>query len=179
MAKRVLRSFGRVNILTFSELQTVCFEAANLVNERPIGRNQTSPDDGTYLCPNELLLGRATSRIPSGPFRETANPNHRHEFVQKIIDAFWKKWIRDHFPSLIVQQKWHTAQRDLMVGDVVLIQDSNQVRGNWKLGRVSKVKPGNDGKVRNVEVQYKNPKSGEPINKYGGQDYVTVERLVH
>lgn len=27
------------SILTFSELQTVCFEAANLVNERPIGRN--------------------------------------------------------------------------------------------------------------------------------------------
>ena len=65
------------------------------------------------------------------------------------------------------------------MGDVVLIQDSNQVRGNWRLGRVSKVKPGNDGKVRNVEVQYKNPKSGERINKYGGQDYVTaVHRLV-
>lgn len=38
--------------LGFSELQTVCYEAANLVNERP--------DDGSYLCPNDLLLGRAT-----------------------------------------------------------------------------------------------------------------------
>ena len=177
--KKALMAAIRDNILTFTELQTVCFEAANLVNERPSGRNPTSPDDGTYLCPNDLLLGRATSRIPSGPFRETANPNHRHEFVQKIIDAFWKKWIRDHFPSFIVQRKWHTAQRDLMVGDVVLIQDSNQVRENWSLGKVAKAKPGNDGKVRNVEVQYKNPKSGEPINKYGDQDYVTVERLVH
>ncbi|CAB4027198.1 uncharacterized protein LOC110248610 [Paramuricea clavata] len=115
------------NILTFSKLQTVCFEEANLVNERSIGRNLTLPDNGTYLCPNDLLLGRATSRIPSGPFLETANPNHRHKFVQKIIDTFWKKWIRDHFPSLI-EQKWHTAQRDLMVGDVVLIQDSNEVK---------------------------------------------------
>jgi hypothetical protein len=49
--------------------------------------------------------------------------------------------------------------------------------GNWRLGRVSKVKPGNGGKVRKVEVQHKNPKSGEPINKYGGQDYVTVEPI--
>ena len=79
---------------------------------------------------------------------------HRHEFVQKIVDALWKKWTRDHFPSLIVQQKWHTAQWNLMVGDIVLIQDSNQVRDNWKLCRVSKVKQGDDGKVRNVEVQY-------------------------
>ena len=29
-----------------SELQTVCYEAANLVNERPIGRHPTSPEDG-------------------------------------------------------------------------------------------------------------------------------------
>ena len=113
--------------------------------------NWTKPDITTgwnlYLCPNDLLLGRLTSRVPSGPFRATNNPNHRHEFVQKIVDAFWKKWTRDHFPSLIVQQKWHTAQRNLMVGDIVLIQVANQITGNWKLGRVSKIKPGSDGKV--------------------------------
>jgi len=60
--------------MTFSEHQTVCFEVANLVNERPIGRHPTSPDDGTYLCPNDLLLGRATSQVPSGAFREPSNP---------------------------------------------------------------------------------------------------------
>ena len=53
-------------VMTFSELQTVCFEAANLVNERPIGRHPTLPDDESYLCPNDLLLGRYTSRVPSG-----------------------------------------------------------------------------------------------------------------
>ena len=45
------------SVMTFSELQTVCYEAANLVNERPVGRHPTSPEDGTYLCPNDLLLG--------------------------------------------------------------------------------------------------------------------------
>ena len=62
------------NVLTFSELQTVCFEAANLVNERPIGRHPTSPEDGTYLCPNDIILGRCTSRVPSGPFRKKQQP---------------------------------------------------------------------------------------------------------
>lgn len=73
-------------MLTVSELQTVCFEAANLVNERPIGRHPTSPDDGTYLCPNDLLLGRATSRVPSGPFRDALNPRQRVEFVQLFLE---------------------------------------------------------------------------------------------
>ena len=148
--------------MTFSELQPVCFEAANLINERPIGRHPTSPDDESYLCPNDLLLGRSTSRVPSGPFVQTNNPRHRYEFIQKIVDNFWRRWTRDYFPSLIIQQKWHTIKRNLKKGDIVLIQDSNQIRGQWKLGKVSEVFPGEDGIVRKVHVTYKNPKQGEP-----------------
>ena len=175
--KAIVVAIGE-SIMTFSELQTVCYEAANLVNETPIGRHPTSPEDGTYLCPNDLLLGRSTPRVPSGPFKLTSNPKHRYEFVQRIVDGFWRKWSRDFFPSLIVRQKWHTAQRNVKVGDVVLIKDSNQVRGNWKLGKVSEANPGDDGKVRKVEVQYKNPKPGEPVNQYHGQGYVTVQQPV-
>ena len=118
------------SIMTFSELQTVCYEAANPVNERPIGRHPTSPEDGTFLCPNDLLLGRSTPRVPSGSFGLTSNPNHRYEFAQRVVDGFWRKWSRDFFPSLIVRQKWHTARRNVKVGDVVLIQHSNHAIGN-------------------------------------------------
>ena len=143
------------NVMTFSELQTVCFESANLVNERPIGRHPTSIEDGSYLCPNDLILGRCSSRVPSGPFRETRNPRLRFEFVQRVINAFWKHWTRDFFPSLTIRKKWHTAHRNVMVGDIVLIQDSNQIRGKWKLGNVTKVFPDDTGKVRKAEVTYK------------------------
>ena len=61
------------NILTFSELQTAMFEAANLVNKRPIGRHPTSPDEGTHICPNDLQLGQCTSRVPSGTFKQSTN----------------------------------------------------------------------------------------------------------
>ena len=61
-------------VISFSELETVCLEAANLLNERPIGRHFTDPDDGAYLCLNHLLLGRASSRVPSSPFRQSHNP---------------------------------------------------------------------------------------------------------
>ena len=60
-----------------------------------------------------------------------------------------------------------------------MIQDSNQVRGNWKLGRISQAYPGKDGKVHKVTVQYKNPKPGEHIKAYSGKGYVTVERPVN
>ena len=63
--KRTLKLTIGDNILTFSELQTVYFEVANLVNERPIGRHPTSPDDGSYLCQKMTyyLEDKSTSQI--------------------------------------------------------------------------------------------------------------------
>ena len=89
--KRAITAAIGKSILTFSELQTVCYETA-----RPIGRHPTSPDD-KYLCPSDLLLGRSTSKIPSGPFTYSADPRRRFEFVQMVTDNFWKKWTRDYF----------------------------------------------------------------------------------
>ena len=155
--KKAIKCAIGEQVLSFSELLTVMYEAANLVNERPIGKTNTDIDDGSYLCPNDLLLGRATSKIQAGPFDTKANAIKRFQFVQKIVDAFWIKWTRYYFPSLIIRGKWHTERRNLCVGDIVLIQDSNNVRGQWKQGRVSNVYPGLDGKVRKVQVEYKDP----------------------
>ena len=43
-------------VMRFSELQNVMFEAAQLVNQRRIGRYPTDPEDGSYLCPNCSVL---------------------------------------------------------------------------------------------------------------------------
>ena len=71
------------HILTPFELYTCVLEIANLVNQRPVGRVPNDPDDGAYLCPNDMLLGRASPQVPQGPFRETRNPRKRVEFVKE------------------------------------------------------------------------------------------------
>ena len=176
--KRAINASIGDSTLTFSELQTVLYEVANLLNERPIGRHPASPDDGAYLCPNDLLLGRATARIPSGMnFDERASNRKRFSFVQTIISSFWKKWTQNYFPSLLIRQKWHTSHRNLKTGDIVLIQDSSLLRGKWKIGRVSNTYPGTDGRVRKVDVEYKNI-TNEPVTKYKGKGYISVQRPV-
>lgn len=176
--KKALEGSVGKQILTVNELQTVCFEAANLVNERPIGRHPTDPSDGVYLCPNQLLLGRASGRVPSGPFKEHSNLRQRHRLVQNIADSFWRQWTRDFFPSLLVRQKWHVERRNVKVGDVVIVQDSKQLRGNWKLASVSRVFPSDDGKVRRVELQYKNEKVTDAANEYTGTSFTKIERPI-
>jgi hypothetical protein len=153
--KLAIKGSIKDQILTFAELQTVVYEAANLLNERPIGRHPTNPNEGSYLCPNDLLLGRASSHVPSGIFTESSSLKHRYEFIQGIVNSFWRKVTRDYFPSLIIRQKWHTEKRSIKVNDIVIIQDSNTVRGQWRLGRVKRVLPSEDGLIRKCEVKYK------------------------
>ena len=94
LVKLVKKNMARIigsNILTFSELQKVLFEIANLLNERPIGINPTDPEEGTYLCPNDLILGRASTRVPPGTMDTSPNLKSRWAFIQQIVDSFWKK----------------------------------------------------------------------------------------
>ena len=166
-------------VLTPFELYTCLQEIANLVNQRPIGRIPTDPDDGAYLCPNDMLLGRASSLVPQGPVKETRNPRHRVEFVQQIGQSFWKCWSRDVFPLLVPRKKWNTARRNVRVDDIVVLSDPNAVRGNWTLGRVAHVYPGSDGKVRNIKVRTAKAEYKRPVSKvaviYPAEGYESEE----
>ena len=147
------------------------------MNERPIGvKPGFTLELGTYLCPNDLLLGRASVKSPQGSYETDANNTRRLEFIQNIVASFWKKWQRDFFPTMIVRQKWHTTQRNVRVGDVVLVQDSNAVRGTWKLAQVIMAEPGRDGIVREVDLRYKVVKEGK---SYDGVTDKIMSRSVH
>ena len=163
--KTALKKAIGEQVLTPMELYTCLLEAANLVNQRPKGRIPNDPDDGAYICPNDMLLGRATSEVPQGPFKEMSNPRHRVEFVQKIVESFWKRRHRDVFPTLIPIKKWRSETRNVQVDDIVVLCDNNALRGKWSTGRVIEVYPGSDGKVRNVKVKTATGTYSRPVNK--------------
>ena len=154
--KRALNAMMGVNIMTFTEIQTVFFETAQLVNQRPIGRHPSHPNEGPYLCPNDLILGRASTHVPQGPFKDRCSNKHRIDFLENLVQAFWKRWTQEVFPSLVISPKWHTERRCVKKGDVVLIDDANVVRGVWRMGIINEVVVSQDGRVRRAKVMYKN-----------------------
>lgn len=176
LTKRNLMLSVGSNVLTIGELQMIVFEIANLLNERPIGMKSSDPLSMGHLCPNDLLLGRASPKAPTGSFDNKCSPKKRYQFCQQIINDYWKRWHRCYFDTLIIRQKWHTACRNLCKGDIVLLEDSNSVRGEWKLTEVNEAIPGRDGKVRDVTVKYKNLNADK---KYGGGKEVQLKRSVH
>ena len=109
----------------------------------------------------EMHGGRTTIKVPSERFDTTFNPRRRFQFVHNLTRNLWKRRQRNYFPSLILQQKWHVDQRNVQVGDVVLVQDSNSLRGDWELAEVSEDNPGSDGKVRDVILALTTPRSSD------------------
>ena len=55
-----------------------------------------------------------------------------------------------------------------------MFQDTNCLRGQWRIGIIDKVKPGSDGIVRNCTVKYKNARPGKSFVK----TFTKVERPV-
>lgn len=62
-------------------------------------------------------------------------------------------------------KKWRREQVDLKVGDVVIVMSPDTPRGKWPLGRIVRVFPGKDSKVRVVDVQVGKTVLRRPIVK--------------
>ena len=138
-ARRAIASYAvGKRRLTVPELLTVCTEAANLVNERPIGTLPSCDSDLNVLTPNSLLLGHSTAKNPGKwqPFTYSKHPMTRYHLVKAAVEDFWEKWVQLYAPTLIVRRKWHVNTRNLRPGDVVIVADNNVLRGNYRLGLV-------------------------------------------
>ena len=103
---------------------------------------------------------------------EVLNPRKRWHRVQQLLGQFWKRWRREFLPSLNVRKKWFHPRHNLKEGDVVLIAESNAARGEWPLGRVMEVYPGEDGLVRVVRVKSKNREYLRPVHRLCPLEYV-------
>ena len=73
--------------------------------------------------------------------------------LQALAEHVWKRWAREYLPSLTRRSKWRQEARNLHVGDLVLMAESNLTRGLWPLARVVRVFPGSDGRARSAELR--------------------------
>ena len=182
-AKRAIDITIHNQRLSVPEILTLFYEIANVMNERPIGSLPGADSELTMLTPNSLLLGRATATNPGGWHPQEASNTSRFNLLQNLADEFWKRWTELCAPSLVLHPKWHTSQRNLKPGDVVLVfDDSSAIRGEYRLAIIREVYAGDDHKVRKVSLAYKTYKVGEKVAEYSGaKDQVitrSIQRLV-
>lgn len=155
------------------EFMTICYDVANMMNERPLGVFPSQDSDINVLTPNMLLLGRATADTVIDRHHGTDSTQARYELVSSITQKFWEKWKELYAPSLVTQSKWQKTKPNLQVGYVLLVCDSNSLRSQYHIAQVQEVYPDEKGIVRRVSLRYKNFKTRENVHTYSGAPDVT------
>ena len=69
--------------------------------------------------------------------------------IQHIVNEFWSRWRKEYLLTLQGRSKWSGEQRNIQIGDVVLVKDDNVNRNQWELGIVKNFIPSNDNKGQN------------------------------
>ena len=138
-----------------------------MLNNRPI-QPSGSIHDLEPLTPNHFIFSDLANSVFPPDFPEDARTSLDRKLklqvqVQKFV---WKRFFQEIVPMLGPRQKWSQEKETLSVDDVVIELDENQPRGVWRLMRVSKIFPSQDGLVRKVEVMSTGNKAYiRPISK--------------
>lgn len=166
--KRIIGKNLHDQSLKEETLQTFFAEAEYLVNSRPLTRVSSDPMDIEALTPNHFLLGSSSGR-EDGSLVHLSPDNDclRREWkkTQMLLDNFWKRWVRDYLPTLTKRSKWTKDQNPIKVDDVVIMVDDHSPRYMWKLGRIIRLYPGPDGRIRVVDVKTSTGQYRRPVTK--------------
>jgi hypothetical protein len=163
--RKVLDVIMTKQVLDDEKLMTMFCEVEAIVNGRPITTVSDDPSDLESLTPNHLLLLRGGSSVVPGGYGEKDTYRRRWRHVQYLSDMFWQRWLKEYLPTLQKRQKWTDTQRDIAIGDIVLVMDEHLPRRTWPLARVIKTYPGRDELVRSAEVKTRWTTLTRPIHK--------------
>jgi hypothetical protein len=181
--ERMIRSIRRILAAVMNEqvvddeaFQTFLIEVERILNDRPLLRNESQPDDLDPLTPSKLLLLHSNSCVPPGIFVDRDCYNRRWRQAQLLANTFWKRWLKEYLPTLQRRQKWLEPKRNLVVKDLVLLVDKDCQRGRWPMAVVEEVYPDEKGIVRHVTVRTTNGKFKRDVRQLCLLEGVDVER---
>ncbi|XP_045022777.1 uncharacterized protein LOC116935689 [Daphnia magna] len=133
-------------------LRTLLKEVSGQLNSRPLTLASNDPEDFRPITPRYFLNLPPTSDLPAGIVKN-ALPRDHVRYVKKMANLVWDLWTKFYLPTLIPRRKWTREERNFVVGDAVMVSESNLPPSQWKTGRVIEVFPGSDGLVRVVKVK--------------------------
>lgn len=158
------KSASRLDTTT---LRTFLYETMAIINSRPLSvEHLHDPIGPEPLTPNHILTMKSSIILPPpGQFcKEDLYLRKRWRRVQFLSNEFWQRWKREYLLNLQQRQKWQRPTRNSQVDDIVILQDDNAPRNEWKLARVVEVHPSVDGRVRKLKLQVSDttPDKGKP-----------------
>ena len=186
MLKSTLHHMTKSGVPTYDEMLSLLTQAADVLNQRPLGvqHHQGSTPGYCPVTPNLLLMGSRSEASGLDVDTETSEKYlRRYKFLSDCFDCWWKQWYNQVFPSLVPVRKWRRKTRDIQVGDIVLVKfATNQTTDPYRMGKVVKADKDRDGLVRTVSVGMRPRDSREKVLPYKAKELwitaVSAQRIV-
>ena len=165
-AKKALYAILNNGEATDEALITIFSEIEGLLNSRPLTYQSADVRDVVPLTPNHFLMGQMGGQFaPELEVCDGYHPRQRWRKVQHLVTQVWQRWLKEYLPMLTTRQKWHGREKDLKIGDIVLLIQPGLSQGNWPLGRIVDVFPGKDGHTRVAKVLCGEKTFVRPVHK--------------
>ena len=166
IVKMCLKKVLHRALICLSELQTLVKEVQAVVNDRPMTFISSDIDDPQPLTPSKLLYGFDVTALPhphvdtedlADDYKDQGEMNRAMKRRALLFQHFNQRFKTEYLAALrerhtYQQTKRRELQEIIKVGDVVLINNRDLPRINWKLAVVKKLLRGPDGKVRAAEL---------------------------
>ena len=153
--------------LTFEEMTTLLTQIEACLNSRPLVPLPGDDDGVEALTPGHFLIGQPLQALPDLSFThlESLSSLRRWRLCQVLLLHFWKRWPTEYIAHLGRFTKWRYPQRNIAVGDIVLIREDSPLPTKWPLARVTRVFPGKDDLVRVATIKTATGFYTRPVSK--------------
>ena len=192
LAERLIRAarhtlsheLERGALLDYHQFNATLSLVSSILNSRPLSVRTTPDGDFLAISPRDVLLGRASRSLRSleqgledlRGFEDDQNLSKVEDAQARIIAEWRKKWIAQVFPDLVPRTKWKQTVRNLQVGDIGLLKyDKALGSDSWRLARVAKVYPDDNGLVRTVNVCFRPRHVRDKGTKYRSKEPLDMD----
>lgn len=154
---------------TYEQYLTLLCQVEAVLNSRPLYAPSDDPLDAPVITPGHFLIGEEFVSPPpiNAPPQSDYSLQRVRKEQQKMLKSFWESWSADYLTSLIPRKKWKKVEKNVEIGQVVLVNDNNLPPSQWLIGKIVQILPSHDNLVRSVviEVASKKHTSGKYVKK--------------
>ena len=145
-------------LLHIQDLYTVLTEIEALINARPLtheGDHTDKPAVTPAMLSGQIWQTTDLEIDTNRPELRKADMLKRTEHVKNVACHLKTRWQEEYVAQLRLFNRGAqpSLNRCIEVGDVVYVGNPQMKRRQWKLGLVTKVFPGRDGRIRVAEIK--------------------------
>ena len=91
--------------VSYAESQMFLTRAAIIVDDRPLKIRNMTEDDLVPITPNQLLVVRISTLLPTYYAEEVEDFNQHCRYQEELLDTWWRQLIIQVFPNMTPYQQ--------------------------------------------------------------------------